>query len=120
MALAKLDIQHNQSQITRTWQHNNLTTEYENGSKQKRNKGLLPRLWQLEFELTNMNTNTAKSLIDFFNARKGSYEPFLIDIEKTDGTIEKVKVRFTDDKLEAAIEWQTKYSFSLTIEEVIE
>ena len=120
MALAKLTIQHNQSEINNTIQYNNLSTTYENGKKQVRNKGDLPRLWQLEFELTNMNTNDAKSLIDFFKARKGNFEPFLIDVEKVDGTIEEVKVRFSSSKLKSAINWHTKYSFSLNIEEVIE
>lgn len=120
MALSKFDFQHNQSELNHTIQYNNLSTTYENGKKQVRNKGNLPRLWQLEFELTNMNTNGAERLINFFKARRGNYEPFLIDIEKVDGTIEEVKVRFSENKLDAAINWQTKYSFSIAIEEVIE
>ena len=120
MALAKFDFYYNRSNVTDITQYNNLTTTYENGRKQVRNKGRLPRKWQLTLEATNLNYNKALQIRQFFEARKGNFEPFLWDWKKEDGTVEEIKVRFSGQKLKRDIEWYIKYGMNLTLEEVIE
>ncbi|KXS41187.1 MAG: hypothetical protein AWU54_1716 [Candidatus Frackibacter sp. T328-2] len=119
MALAKFDFKHNQSKVNDRTGYFNISTTYEDGNKQVRNKGRKPRRWKLTFEKTNLDTNKALQIRQFFENRKGSYEPFLWDWKKEDGTVQEIEVRFVEDELNRSIEWYLKYGFSLTIEEVI-
>lgn len=99
--------------------HNVISTQFESGKKQYRYKGPLPRLFHLEFEKQNTTKDDAAEIRQFFNARKGSYEPFLWDYVHDDDTVEEVTVRFAGNTLKRNIAANTVYSFSLTFEEAL-
>ena len=56
------------------YSHNVLKTTFESGKTQRRYKGAKPREWNLTFKGA---WSTISSVVDFFNARKGSYEAFI-------------------------------------------
>jgi len=119
MAYPKFNFSYNLSEIQETIGFYNISSTFESGRKQVRNKGVKPRKWVLNFEKHNSTSNDATLIRQFFEARKGSFEPFHIDIKQDDGTIEEVLVRFAVDSLERTISYNTKYAFSLPVEEVL-
>lgn len=118
MALEKFDFEYKnawQDEI----QFKTLITEFESGREQRRAKGLPRRKFTLEFDKTTNYNNDAQAMWEFFVARKGKFEPFLFDWEKSDGTVEEVKVRFSQDNLNRSNFLTKAYSFGLELIEVI-
>lgn len=90
-----------------------LTSQFENGSAQKRLKHRKPTIWSLQFVVTFAVT---KEIRTFFNARRGSYESF----QWLDPNTNTVKtVRFREDSFEIESQGLDYASFSLSFEEVI-
>lgn len=54
-------------------EHNVLVTTFESGREQRRYKGAKPKQWRLSFA---GSWDTISAIIDFYDARKGSYEAF--------------------------------------------
>ena len=118
MALAKFVWKAN-----RAWQdgiqYNTLITQYESGKEQRRSKGLPRRKFILQFEkATTINADT-QEIWEFFIARRGRFETFLWDYQKSDGTTEEVTVRFDMDALNRETFMSIVYSFGIALIEVI-
>ena len=95
-------------------EHNVLKTTFESGKTQRRYKGAKPRQWNLTF---NGTWATVSSVVDFFNARKGSYESFNWTPPGEETAITAV---FKDSSLSVTRYGLTSFGeCSLTIEEVL-
>lgn len=97
-----------------------LVTSFEGGREQRRSKTELPRRWVLDFEKQTMTTQQAKEIREFFEARRGRYEPFEWDYVDDEGETETVVVRFDTDTLDRTEEYETVYRFRLPLVEVID
>jgi phage-related protein len=91
----------------RVWEadigHRVLTSALEGGKEQRKYKGPLPREWTLSFRA---KAATINGILDFFDARKGSFEAFYWTVPGTrTGTPETVTVRFKDTKLKT--QWRS-------------
>ena len=59
--------------FTPVW--NTLTSDFENGAEQRRQKWLYAK-YDVEIKFNNLSTSDAKTIYEFYMARKGSYESF--------------------------------------------
>lgn len=90
-----------------------LTSQFENGSVQKRLKHRKPTIWTLQFVVTFAVMAEVRA---FFNARRGSYEPFYWLDPNTNTT---KTVRFREDSFDVESQGLKCATFSLSLEEVI-
>lgn len=90
-----------------------LTSQFENGSVQKRLKHRKPTIWSLRFVVTFPVMNEIRA---FFNARRGSYEPFQW-LDPNTNTLKTV--RFREDSFEIESQGLDYATFNLSFEEVI-
>nr|WP_321499958.1 hypothetical protein [uncultured Dethiosulfovibrio sp.] len=93
--------------------HRVLESVFENGKKQKKYKGPLPTTWELAFKTTR---NEMMAIRDFFNARRGSFEPFTW-VDQWSGATRVV--RFAENELELETEFMLNGMFSVRLEEVL-
>jgi len=56
-----------------SYRYNVIRTEFESGKEQRKYIGTLPRQWVLSFKGSSA---TIATVVDFYNARKGSFEVF--------------------------------------------
>ena len=95
-------------------EHNVLITTFETGKEQRRYKGARPRQWNLTFK---GNWATVSGVVDFFNARKGSYEAF---IWLPPGETNSIYARFKESSLNVTRYGLTSFGeCSVTLIEVL-
>lgn len=97
-----------------THNYNVIRTEFESGKEQRKYLGTLPRKWNLTFK---GNWTNISSVIDFYRARKGSYEAFSWT---PPGEASAISARFEDNSLSVTRYGLTSFGeCSLTITEVL-
>lgn len=90
-----------------------LITEFEDGSEQRRSKGLPRRRFVLKFKKQETSADEIKA---FFEARKGKFEAFFWTPPRESNPL---MVRFDVDVLSIKSDYDVIYEFGLPLIEVI-
>jgi hypothetical protein len=95
--------------ITRGVTHNNIKTDLPGGKKQVRNKGPEILYWKINF---NRQWEEAKQFFAFYNARLGSFEPFIF-VDPDNGI--NYAVNFGEDDLSMEEMYQVAATYGITL-----
>ena len=97
-----------------SYRYNVIRTEFESGKEQRKYIGVLPRQWGLSFKGSSA---TIATVVDFYKARKGSFEVFAW-IPPGESTA--ISARFEEDSLRVTRYGLTSWGeCSVTISEVL-
>ena len=97
-----------------SYHYNNIRTEFESGKEQRKFIGVLPRQWALTFK---GRWATISGVVDFYKARKGSFEAFSWT---PPGESTAISARFEEDSLSVTRYGLTSWGeCSLVIREVL-
>lgn len=97
-----------------SYRYNVIRTEFESGKEQRKYIGVLPRQWGLTFK---GSSTTIATVVDFYKARKGSFEVFNWI---PPGEASAISARFEEDSLRVTRYGLTSWGeCSVTISEVL-
>ena len=97
-----------------SYRYNVIRTEFESGKEQRKYIGVLPRQWVLSFKGSSATIDT---VVDFYKARKGSFEVFNWT---PPGEASAISARFEEDSLRVTRYGLTAWGeCSVTISEVL-
>lgn len=93
-----------------------LVTRFGQGKEQRRSVGISRKTYTKRF--TKEETD-GTDVWDFYQARKGAYESFILQIKNRSGLIENKTVRFLDDNLTQEIVFGILYITGITFVDVL-